>query len=220
LLRYAESAITSSFAALISFLRMGTKYDIKPLRAIAVKRLHVLFPSTVHELREANELRSQLADAPDYIKIVIELALPLDIPEVLPCAFWMRTPNGSDELVWQSAEFRAADGQIYSLSPSSVLKCVRGAWALADRFRQCLKEVLECSPECTTPNACSTCFMYELRQSLQAGCELDMFLSWHNVTFLSLLHVCIHCLGQMMRTWDADLEKAWKELPPFFDLPS
>jgi hypothetical protein len=198
----------------------GTKYDIKPLRAIAIKRLRVLFPSTVHELREANELRSQLADAPDYIKIVIEFALPLDIPEVLPCAFWMMTPNGSDELVWQLEEFRAADGQTYSLSPSSVLKCVRGAWALADRLRRRLKEVLDCSPECTTPAACSTWFMHELRRSLEAGCELDIFLSWHNETFLSLLQVCKHCQRQMNRTWNADMEKAWEKLPSFFDLPS
>ncbi|KAJ7629187.1 hypothetical protein DFH06DRAFT_1441715 [Mycena polygramma] len=204
------------FEAIAAFLRLGRKYEMKPLYDIALSRLTVVYPSSVDRYA-ARDMQKYIvfADPASRKKrqeIVIDsivLARQLGLLALLPSAFWYFSTRieslGNRDI---DCILRADRDALFSaVVPLRV--------AYANYLFGWLDETVVSSPKCALPESCGTTkVQYSLRLWKPPG--LPMRFIWDSDAELGL---CRYCVAVGKKHHSEGAKRLWKELPSFFGLP-
>lgn len=91
-----------SFPGLCSLVRVSTKYDVASLREQAIRRLEERFPSNLNAFTGVDTVLSILPEEPDechQIIRAIQMGHQLDIPQILPVAYYKATTYSLEEIL-------------------------------------------------------------------------------------------------------------------------
>ncbi|KAJ7605360.1 hypothetical protein DFH06DRAFT_1252913 [Mycena polygramma] len=205
------------FAAIAAFLRLGRKYQMKPLYDIALSRLAIVYPSSVldYPAHTMNKyiLFSDPASSNRRQEIVIDsivLARELGLLALLPAAFWYFSTHVESLGYRDISRISQADrGILFSaVAPLRV--------AYADYLFGWLDETLvNTSPNCALPESCGlTKVQHSLRLWKPPG--IPMSFAWNSGAELGL---CRYCVAVGKKHHSDGVKRLWKELPSFFGLP-
>ncbi|KAJ7367155.1 hypothetical protein DFH08DRAFT_836669 [Mycena albidolilacea] len=206
-----------------ALIRLGRKYDFRDLLDFAVARLTFENPTTLEAYdvlvsADRGYTPTRIVDAPGLLFDIITLAQENNIMSVLPCAFY-RLLQSLDNLF---DEVPRNDGTLVSLPFADLRRCVRARDRLLKAQFQTGYTAAwyrSWSPpdDCTTPNKCR-----KVRDS-RVSCYLDslhlLALSKFAPTAPGNKEFCPRCTESIELLNATGRERAWNELPGFFDLP-
>ncbi|KAJ7431371.1 hypothetical protein B0H11DRAFT_1762273, partial [Mycena galericulata] len=204
------------FEVVAAFLRLGRKWQIKPLYNGAFARLSCVFPASADEY--ANNpiskriLFRELGNTNKRGEIVIDailLARELNLPCILPAAFWFAATH-IDVLASDQANLISVLDRNAILSAAEPLRVAHAKYL----FGWLDTESVD-SPQCTSTRVCSD---KKLRYSLELwkppGASLVFYRSANPGPVL-----CSSCTTLGRKHHSSGSKRLWKELPSFFGLP-
>ncbi|KAJ7605364.1 hypothetical protein DFH06DRAFT_1487247 [Mycena polygramma] len=177
------------FKVIVAFLRLGRKYEMKPLHDIALARLTMKRGEIVIDS--------------------IVLARQLGLLALLPSAFWYFSTRieslGNRDI---DCILRADRDALFSgVVPLRV--------AYANYLFGWLDETVVSSPKCALPESCGLAKgQHSLRLWKPPG--LPMLFVWDSGAELGL---CRYCVAVGKKHHSEGAKRLWKELPSFFGLP-
>ncbi|KAJ7633913.1 hypothetical protein DFH06DRAFT_1139830 [Mycena polygramma] len=202
------------FHVIAAFLRLGRKYDIKPLYAKALARLAAAFPCSVEQyLLGADEqiIFSEPTANRNTIAIdTIILARELNLTSLLPVAFWC-VAREPELLAHKNTKLISEDDRDAMLLATPHLRS-----AFTSYLYGWLDETSVASPECTKPNSCG---LSKLHYSVWLWKRPGNQQGFHWPPRASEDH-CKSCVAIGRKHHSDGVEQFWEELPSFFGLPS
>jgi hypothetical protein len=197
-------------------MRLGLKYEIPPLYDSALHRLLSSFPFSVEKYTAETTILTKLIlfndpqDGRRRREIVIDtilLARELDLPFLLPAAFWFAATN-IDSLVEPNTPSISKADRNAILSAAKPL-CM----AYANYVLGWLDEEL---PDCSKPVTCRHAKAeYSLKVWKPPGPSLVLY--WLSSSSKGL---CRSCIAAGKKHFSEGVTRLWNELPSFFKLPS
>ncbi|KAJ7775514.1 hypothetical protein B0H16DRAFT_1757026 [Mycena metata] len=181
-----------AFDVIAAFLRLGRKYEMKPLYDDALARL-------VPRPDDPNRRGQIVVDT-------IILARELDIPSLLPAAFWFTCTRLESLANKHTSAISDADRDVILLA----------AKPLSIAYASYLFGWLDETPaNCSQPAVCSnTKLKYSLKQWKPPGSAMTLY--WRSSAESGLCRTCV-AAGQKHHSEGA--KRLWAELPVFFNLP-
>ncbi|KAJ7681828.1 hypothetical protein DFH06DRAFT_282732 [Mycena polygramma] len=203
------------FHVIAAFLRLGRKYDIKPLYAKALARLTAAFPCSVDQYLAGASTRILFSDptTPNRNTIAIDtiiLARELNLTSLLPVAFWC-VARDPELLAHKNTRLISEDDRDAMLLAMAPVRC-----AFSKHLYDWLDETSVASPECTEPTSCR---MSKMRYSLWLWKAPGNQLGFHWPARASKDH-CKSCVAIGKKHQSEGVKQFWEELPSFFGLPS
>jgi hypothetical protein len=206
------------FDVIAAFLRLGRKYAIKPLYTKALSRLTVAFPPSVDEYINGKIHNYIVPSSPvgcqrgGIVIDTIELARELNLPSLLPAAFWYLSVN------WEKLLEDNNRHSIPEADRETILLAIKPLRvAFADYLFGWHDESVIASPGCTQPVACNS---RKLQKSLKLwkppGASLFLYSPWNPSATRGL---CMSCIAVGEKHYSEGVKLLWKEMPSFFGLP-
>ncbi|KAK7027754.1 hypothetical protein R3P38DRAFT_2939912 [Favolaschia claudopus] len=203
------------FSVLAAFLRLGRKYEIKPLYEKALARFTAVFPSSVDDYLNADLKNKLVRRDPDTSRRgevavdAIVLGRELGIVSVLPAAFWCASMY-PQYLATPSTRSLTDDDRDIILRTTTPLQVAYSTYLF-----DWLDEAVVPSPSCTQGPSCT-----------QAKTQLSLKLWKPNNSMWRLRWLpwcveglCRSCAALGKKHHHEGVERLWKELPSFFNLP-
>ncbi|KAF7368663.1 hypothetical protein MVEN_00190600 [Mycena venus] len=205
------------FGAISAFLRLGRKYEMKPLFDGALRRLTAVFPQSIEQYASGNMNKNIVFDNPEApdrrSEIVIDtivLARTLELPFLLPSAFWFASTN----ILSIGTKNIGAISEGDRVTIFSAVNPLRVAYA--DYLFDWLDETKVEAAGCSLPQTCGpTKVSHSLNFWKPPGSAL--VLSWRPAAAQGL---CRSCAGLGKKRYGEGAKRLWKELPSFFGLPA
>ncbi|KAJ7773971.1 hypothetical protein B0H16DRAFT_1510574 [Mycena metata] len=204
------------FEVVAAFLRLGRKYDMKPMYSRALARVTSVFPTSVEEFTACVPTKLFVfADPPNAqrLEIVVDtilLARELTLPSLLPSALWYASVNLEAFANRRATSLSEIDRQGIILGGNGARS------AYAEYLFDWLDESAVPSPNCIAPKSCCARKMkYSLKLWRPPGSKVR--LSWHASAEKGL---CTPCITLGKKHHSEGRKRFWKELPSFFNLPS
>lgn len=212
-------------------LQLGTKYQINPLRQEAISRLVFYFPPRLEDFknRHATDWEGRIpgcddqvfCDGPiDYIDTchawaVIVLARALDIPALLPPAFYLAAQYEPSEVF---TDFTDNDDMTWTLSAEDTRRAIVGQEQLRRRTTE-LRMYLTDKPssECIDRKACTETQSAIARIVLEDAYH-DTKALLHATSFEKARPLCDICMDHFLSHYEQARSKSWSELAEYFDL--
>jgi hypothetical protein len=203
------------FDVIAAFLRLGRKYEIKPLYTKALSRLAVAFPSSVDEYINGEKQKYIVFSDPTNIQrgeIVIDtivLARELNLPSLLPAAFWCVSIKPEWLANKNTSSIPEADRDVILLATRHL------RFAYANYLFGWLDETVVASPDCMKAASCPNAkLQYSLKLWKPPGSSLPLY--WPSSAAKGL---CNSCVAVGKKNHSEGVRRLWKELPSFFNLP-
>ncbi|KAJ7065743.1 hypothetical protein C8F01DRAFT_1053814 [Mycena amicta] len=205
-----------SFTVISAYARLGRKYQIPALFDDAVRRLSEAFPSTLDRLLNSQVLSAISPTDPHTLviqkEIVIEtiiLARELDVPVLLPSAFWVVSGTQTLDLL---ANPRAA-----LLSEQDKAAILRAPQPRGQAYAKHLYSWLEIPGEgCEKEEECMRAKM-QIRLNIWLPDGLTRRLCWSDELKEGLCESC----GKIGKTaHERGARQLWLDMPSIFGLPS
>ncbi|KAJ7033808.1 hypothetical protein C8F04DRAFT_957159 [Mycena alexandri] len=202
-----------AFDVIAAFLRLGRKYEIKPLYDDALARLGAVFPPSLSQYVDSKMMdHIQFPDPEDPNRrgqIVVDtiiLARELGIPSLLPAAFWFTCTRLESLANKHTSAIFEADRDVILLA----------AKPLSIAYASYLFGWLDETPaNCSQPAVCTnTKLKYSLKQWKPPGSAMTLY--WRSSAENGLCRTCV-AAGQKHHSEGA--KRLWTELPAFFNLP-
>ncbi|KAJ7110798.1 hypothetical protein C8R43DRAFT_1079255 [Mycena crocata] len=207
------------FDIVAAFLRLGRKYEIKPLFDNALARLASAFPSSREAYINTSLMKKSIffpdsdlvRPMPNMTIRTILLARELDLSFLLPSAFWFVAMRPELLVTSQSS----AQGVCEADRNKILLAGPLLRRAHADYLFKWLDEDLIQSPDCTQPPRCRQMKMAFSVMLWKPPGKLPRF-SWRSAVENGL---CMKCIALGKKHHSEGAERLWNELPSFFGLP-
>lgn len=198
---------------IISFLRLGKKYEIEVLLSEGLRRFSYECPATLDEF---DQMEDGAMIENGIILDYINLAHELDLPSALPVAYYSCCRSGDVETIMDGCTRH--DGSVVTLSYSDQRICIMGRENL-------LKAQLESTfawlrggadTPCLTAVSCSNArksLLCDIFLPVPPSIALDEWQSnWET-------GMCLSCIRTARVAHENGRKKAWDTLPAFFGLP-
>ncbi|KAJ7613650.1 hypothetical protein DFH06DRAFT_1109159 [Mycena polygramma] len=197
------------FSVVAAFLRLGRKYELHAAYASALARLTAAFPSSLDEYIVAHWRKNILCSGrAEIVTDTILLCRELDLPQLLPAAFWFLAIH-SESLGENITRISQADRDkiLAALTP---LRTAHATYL----FQWLDKKIT--SPDCDEPDICPQKKLeYSVKLWKPPGAV--PWFSWPKNASSGLCSPCV-ALGKKHHSEGA--KRLWKELPSFFGLPA
>ncbi|KAJ7718415.1 hypothetical protein DFH07DRAFT_333663 [Mycena maculata] len=200
------------FEVITAFMRLGRKWRMKALYRSALARLCYAFPASREEYvcnrAETRILfRDHISKQREIVVDTIALARELDLPFLLPAAFWLAATR---------LDYLAKDhtNTISSADRGAILSAVN---PLRIAYAKYLYGWLDGnSPDCTTGQECNA---KKVKYALEVWKPPGIFLvfTWYSNATKGM---CQSCAAAGRKHHSEGGERLWRELPSFFGLPS
>ncbi|TCD60635.1 hypothetical protein EIP91_009752 [Steccherinum ochraceum] len=221
--KYLDRDVVLSFPEVSSMLRVGSKYQVKHLRAEAVRRLKCCFPDNLDDY-VTPRTRYDLPDdvwfpgAPISLELgeciaVINLARAHDLDCLLPAAFYACAQMTDRDLVFG---FPGADGTRSTLSKEDLVRCLEGRASLVSAWRRDVELFLFCLPPCDEDRDPSVRSVWKHCLDMSAPLLDSTFVD--DVLRLKPSGYCNGCVQAARRSHNRLRQSVWDGLGEHFDL--
>jgi hypothetical protein len=211
--------VMENMDVLAALLRLGSKYDVPALRALAVSTLEASCPSTIHAYWDLCKRVSIERSADDY-KVMLHLARECNVPHVVPLCLWQLQPmEPTYHTLRQLREpfVSPATGMEYRVDEATLTSMLVAAWKCIDRYADMASVIFSKSHVCLTEEHCD----YEFNAAMQSVCQnyQDVLLPIEEIAALATEVICRSCKTRTTTAWISEATKTWQMLPEFYDLP-
>lgn len=190
-------------------LQLGRKYSIDALAEGAIDRLQVYFPTKliqfVNDWTDCNlNDFDEPCDFPQHTIAVINLARQLDLPRLLPSAFYLAAQLSEEILV---LGYKDDGGRQWRLSREDLYKCLVGRSSLHERDIHYL-----------TARPCTDCLRRDECTKQLDSCKdtgVNNFTA-PLASFTGRLKLCEKCSSHFGAKQLAQRKEAWNNLANFF----
>ncbi|KAJ7043745.1 hypothetical protein C8F04DRAFT_1389847 [Mycena alexandri] len=210
------------FEIVAALIRLGRKYEFRSLLDSAVERVTSENPTTLEEydILEGSEdyYPKSILDYPGLEFDMLALARENNIMTALPCAYYRILKYYTHRHLFDG--FTKADGTLFTLSPVDQKLCSLGREKIiAAQMLPGSTSTLGwlCKWDYATDCTSSTRKCKKLRGTFLQECFTDV--SVRALTKAPSLAFCAGCTRRVEELVSAGRNKAWEELPAFFDLP-
>jgi hypothetical protein len=204
---------------------MSIKYDVDYFRKFCIAKLEVLCPTDGQPFNMAASLAPKMFE--DHVghmyHAYVSLAQQPGLRFILPFVYLWMAPAGSDDGIswqWLRTPYVSADGRSYHLEQESILACLRGSWALADRHGEVIKAVFVPAPSCTSKDVCDRAFGNWRTDLLAPNLYWQAIDRWEHPVLVGYRgDFCDACWTLAGVVWTRELHTTWNLFPGFFGLP-
>ncbi len=206
-----------TFHQIAAIIRLAHKYHVQAVFDQAVAALEEAFPSDF-DTWERGEATVKFKE--EHAICVINLALLVDKPSLLPVALYRCALLGSDVL----DGYKRNNKTIERLSMENIKRCIDGRNNLASRALGILLDVFNVGscPECDTPDTCSPVPQSMLQWALEEeqSTETDVLQSWRGLieTWAPDTEICDYCERALINRDVRARRRVWNDLPEIFDI--
>jgi hypothetical protein len=197
-------------AAVVGILKLSAKYDIPHLRLNAISQLSIHYPTT---LAAWDKRPTALLPGSFSPFAVLDLARLLDIPQILPAAFFDCSTQSNDAFL-KSIMQRSTPG---SPTTNDVRICLNARQDLLEAtFTRAYAFLLRDSDIlCRKAGSCAEGKLRWLTTAFatQGRDPLAIQVKW------SHSQLCGYCLSQAKEDYTKARQKLWDDLPSYFSLP-
>ncbi|KAG1731351.1 uncharacterized protein EDB91DRAFT_1252221 [Suillus paluster] len=194
-----------------ALIRLGTKYQMKTLRDLALERLKRGVPSTLASF-DVPEHQKDRANAQQDVLAIINLAREINCLELLPCAYYYCSRLSTSTI------FKGSDGVV--LASPDITACILGKDQLLDMQRRTTHSFLytlpklnkSCGQGCGENDRCL--LQYLQHQDFTTPSTFELFTDWEKIG------VCKDCAPSHQSRHMKGRQDAWEQLPKIFGLES
>jgi hypothetical protein len=181
---------------------LGTKYNVRHIRAFALRILRQAYPSSIDQFDNAQKHKPFAGSSGTVFK-TINLARELDILDILPAAFVLASQATLPRIISKNTVG-------IELNEANKAICIAGRELLL-QSRGRVYSFLTASAQCSSADYCNAVRLQCLRA------VLDSLL--HPLSSQLSTSLCAECLISWERNLEERRRELWEEVPEMFKLP-
>jgi hypothetical protein len=210
--------VTENMDVLAALLRLGSKYDMPALRALAVSMLEASCPSSLHAYWDLWKRAPIRRSADDY-KVMLHLARECNVPHVVPICMWQLQPLVPAHYTLRQLRepfVSPATGMEYRLDEATMSAMLVAIWMCIDRYAEIMPTLFNKSNSCLTEDVCVLEFNSATESFNQS--YRDILLPVEDIAALATEVICRVCKARITTAWSSAAATTWQMLPQFYDL--